>query len=139
MEWFDWDQRFAGHRVINLGISGETIEMLLDRLSLVKQKHPDADLIFIEANHDLELLRQYYNPNSHYHLPNPTAAKMLEEVCDRSTAPPANVILGHISPQRNTREIAIEEVTAHFNRSKKQMDFDLSAAPLNTAGDPVVI
>ena len=99
----------------------------------------DADLIFIEANHDLELLRQYYNPNSHYHLPNPSTAKMLQEVCEQSTKPPARVILGHISPQRNTRKIAVDEVAAHFKRSEKQMEFELSAAPLDTAGEPVAI
>jgi phosphoribosyl 1,2-cyclic phosphodiesterase len=99
----------------------------------------DADAIFIEANHDLELLEQYYNPNSHYHLPNPLTAQLLDRVCTESSAPPKEVMLGHISPQRNTAAIAIKEVGAHFARNKKNMDFHLSVAPLNTAADPITI
>jgi len=47
IEWFDWDKRFFSHRVHNLGISGETVEMLLDRLNYVIEKHPRADLVFL--------------------------------------------------------------------------------------------
>jgi lysophospholipase L1-like esterase len=47
IEWFDWDKRFTEHKVLNLGISGETIEMLLDRLPYVIERHPGADLVFI--------------------------------------------------------------------------------------------
>lgn len=47
IEWFDWAGRFPGHKVNNLGISGETVEMLLDRLPLVIERHPRADLVFI--------------------------------------------------------------------------------------------
>ncbi len=47
IEWFDWDRRFSSHRVHNLGISGETVEMLLGRLNYVIEKHPKADLVFL--------------------------------------------------------------------------------------------
>ena len=47
IEWFDWDKRFPDHRVQNLGISGETIEMLLDRLPYVIEHHRKADMVFI--------------------------------------------------------------------------------------------
>ena len=47
IEWFDWAARFPEHEVINLGISGETVEWMLDRLTHVTQSYPDADKVFI--------------------------------------------------------------------------------------------
>jgi len=47
MEWFDWIGRFQEHDVINLGISGETVEWMLERLPRVIQSCPDADSVFI--------------------------------------------------------------------------------------------
>lgn len=99
----------------------------------------DVDMIFIESNHDLELLRQYYNPNSAYHLPNPSTAKLLEQVCLKSEKLPKVVMLGHISPQRNTPKIAIEEIRTHFERNKKKMEFELVAAPLTSPGSTVTV
>ena len=99
----------------------------------------DADMIFIESNHDLELLRQFYNPNSAYHLPNPSTAQLLEKVCAKSSRGPKVVVLGHISPQRNTPKIAIEEICTHFKRNKKKMEFDLIAAPLTSPGATITV
>lgn len=47
IEWFDWDKRFPDNRVHNLGISGETVEMLFARLNYVIKTHPKADLVFL--------------------------------------------------------------------------------------------
>ena len=47
IEWFDWSARFPEHDVINLGISGETVEWMLDRLPHVTQSYPGADRVFI--------------------------------------------------------------------------------------------
>ena len=65
IEWFDWLQRFPAHRVQNLGISGETVEMLLDRLCYVVEKHPKADMVFLMtginnvAMEDADILSTY--------------------------------------------------------------------------------
>lgn len=99
----------------------------------------DADMIFIESNHDLELLRQYYNPNSMYHMPNPDTARFLEDICERSSKVPKIVILGHISPQRNTPKIAVGEIRAHFKSIRKKMEFELIAAPLAAASKTVTV
>ena len=40
----------------------------------------DADFIFVESNHDLKLLEQYYNPNSQFHMPNPDTAELIVNV-----------------------------------------------------------
>jgi lysophospholipase L1-like esterase len=47
IEFFDWEGRFHEHRVVNLGVAGETVEGLLGRLKHITMNHPGADLIFI--------------------------------------------------------------------------------------------
>jgi phosphoribosyl 1,2-cyclic phosphodiesterase len=94
----------------------------------------DADFIFVESNHDLDLLRQAYNPNSRYHLPNPDAAELLVNVRQESRTPPQQVMLGHLSSQRNEPAIALAETTAAFDTAGVAMDFELTAAPLRQIG-----
>lgn len=49
IEFFDWAGRFSRHRVHNLGRAGETVEGLLARLDGAFEKHPSADLVFLQA------------------------------------------------------------------------------------------
>ncbi len=90
----------------------------------------DADFIFVESNHNLELLRQYYNPNSRFHLPNPDAGEMLVTICQESQKPPQQVILGHLSDQRNEPAIALQETRQAFQDAGVEMNFNLDVAPL---------
>jgi phosphoribosyl 1,2-cyclic phosphodiesterase len=99
----------------------------------------DADFIFVESNHDLALLKQYYNPNSRYHLPNPQTSRLLAAAIAESKKPPQAVMLGHISSQRNTPRLAVRETTLAFERIGLPMNFDLSAAPLKDIGAVVRI
>jgi len=46
-EWFDWQRRFPQYRVINLGISGEPVEGLLNRRELIRASINDPDFIFL--------------------------------------------------------------------------------------------
>lgn len=46
-EFFDWQQRFPEHRVMNLGIAGETVDGLLGRMDRVLLALHDPDLIFV--------------------------------------------------------------------------------------------
>jgi lysophospholipase L1-like esterase len=46
-EFFDWQGRFPGHRVLNLGIAGEPVEGLLARMSNIRTAAVRADLIFV--------------------------------------------------------------------------------------------
>lgn len=46
-EYFDWQARFPDHNVMNLGISGETVEGLMGRTGRIISSNPRADLIFI--------------------------------------------------------------------------------------------
>ncbi len=58
-EYFDWQERFPGCRVINLGVSGETVEGLLDRLERVRSRINDPDIIFIMTGINNIAMEQY--------------------------------------------------------------------------------
>ena len=94
----------------------------------------DADFIFVESNHDLALLKKYYNPNSRYHLPNPQTAELLIAAVGQSRKPPRMVMLGHLSNQRNTPPLALKETAQAFERAGLTLNFQLSAAPLRDVG-----
>ncbi len=99
----------------------------------------DADFIFVEANHDLGLLKKYYNPNSKFHMSNPETARLLCHVRAASGRGPRGVMLGHISPQRNNAALALAETKRAFDAAGLEMDFDLSAAPLCEASETIRI
>jgi glyoxylase-like metal-dependent hydrolase (beta-lactamase superfamily II) len=65
----------------------------------------DADFVFLEANHDLRLARERPVPNSRYHLSNEQAAWLIAHLLRRSRRPPAGIMLGHISAERNRPEL----------------------------------
>ncbi len=47
IEYFDWQERFPDHEVINLGIAGESVEGLLSRVGRVNEVSSLADMAFI--------------------------------------------------------------------------------------------
>jgi len=64
-EYFDWQGRFPEHDVMNLGVSGETVEGLLDRMDRILLALNDPDFIFLMtginniASEDYEVLHVY--------------------------------------------------------------------------------
>ncbi len=46
-QWGDWERRFPGYRVTNLGISGETVEGLLARRERIHAQIDNPDFIFL--------------------------------------------------------------------------------------------
>jgi phosphoribosyl 1,2-cyclic phosphodiesterase len=90
----------------------------------------DADFIFVESNHDLDLLDQHFNPNSYYHMPNTDTANLLVNIVNHSKKQPKTIMLGHISNQRNKPEIAITETKNAFQKANKKINFNLTTAPL---------
>ena len=97
--------------------------------SAVRERFVDADFIFVEANHDPELLRLRPNYASHFHMSNPKTAELLSASVGRSRRPPRGVMLGHLSRQRNTEELALGAVREAFVQRGIALDFDLTAAP----------
>lgn len=93
----------------------------------------DADFIFVEANHDPELLRRYPNYASRFHMSNAKTAKLLSEVRKASRKPPQAVVLGHLSRERNTESLAIGAIHSDFERAGVALDFRLEAAPREKA------
>ncbi len=65
IEFFDWQERFPEHRVINLGIAGESVKGLLSRTERIIKEFPSAEMIFIMtglndvAIEDLDFLNAY--------------------------------------------------------------------------------
>jgi len=46
-QWYDWENRFPGHDVVNLGISGETVEGLLNRRDRIRTQIGEPDYLFL--------------------------------------------------------------------------------------------
>jgi len=89
----------------------------------------DADFIFVESNHDLELLRLHFNPNSRFHLPNPQTGQLLYCARKNSRKAPQAVMLGHLSLIRNEPDIAVAETKQAFKDEETDLDFRLLTAP----------
>jgi lysophospholipase L1-like esterase len=58
-EWYDWQERFPADRVMNLGISGETVEELLDRRDHIRSRVESPDIIFLMTGINNILSEQY--------------------------------------------------------------------------------
>ncbi|MCK4413130.1 MAG: MBL fold metallo-hydrolase [Candidatus Eisenbacteria sp.] len=99
----------------------------------------NCDFIYLESNHDLELLRLYFNPASLYHLSNPAAAQLLQYALQSSRRPPGAVMLGHLSEDRNRPALALETVRAALGPNSGGDDLALIAAPRHTPSEIVVI
>ena len=89
----------------------------------------DADFVFIEANHDPDLLRKHPNFASRFHLSNPKAAQLLCEARTNGGFAPQAVMLGHLSHQRNTDPLAIAAIRDTFQAQGLDLEFRLEVAP----------
>jgi phosphoribosyl 1,2-cyclic phosphodiesterase len=88
-----------------------------------------ADFVFVEANHDPELLRRHPNPNSRYHLSNVKTARLLCDAFGDGGAAPQLVVLGHLSEERNDDRLAVGEVERAFAGRGMRVPFELETAP----------
>lgn len=65
IEYFDWQQRFPGHQVLNLGLSGETVQGLAARVRRIIGTAAAPDVLFIMsginnlAMDDFKILVEY--------------------------------------------------------------------------------
>src|SRR5208283_67939 len=46
-QYFDWQSRFPEHTVTNLGIAGESVEELLERINIISYTIDRPDIIFV--------------------------------------------------------------------------------------------
>jgi len=99
----------------------------------------DADFIFVEANHDLELLRRFPNPMSAFHMENEKTAWLLSHALSQSASPPRAVMLGHLSAERNSQDLALERVSELLRRRNGPFPFELLAASRDRASKTITI
>lgn len=97
--------------------------------SAVRLHLKGADFVFVEANHDPDLLRRHPNPNSRYHLSNVKTARLLCDAFGNGDPAPRLVVLGHMSEQRNDERLAVGEVERAFERQGLPVPFELDTAP----------
>jgi phosphoribosyl 1,2-cyclic phosphodiesterase len=81
----------------------------------------DAHTLFLESNHDPDLLwknpsRPYHHKKrvtgAHGHLSNQQCAEALLAAAELSARPPRRIILGHLSADHNSPRLALETVSA---------------------------
>ncbi len=99
----------------------------------------NADFIFVEANHDPDLLKKYFNPNSLYHMENSKTARLLSRALTRSTNLPAAIMLGHLSKERNSSDLAIETVQGILAQQNLTAGLTLHTAPRHAASAVITI
>jgi phosphoribosyl 1,2-cyclic phosphodiesterase len=99
----------------------------------------NADFIFVESNHNMELLKRFYNPNSQFHMPNPQTGNLLLKAACEGRKCPSVVMLGHISSQRNEPDLAFQETVNVFEEAGKKIDFELLTAPLKQCSEVIEI
>ena len=99
----------------------------------------NADLVYVESNHDPHLLELYPNYNSRFHMNNPNTAQMLCDALSRSRRMPKAVILGHLSLQRNDEAIAINEVREAMIRWGHNWDCKIYIAPRYEASRTITL
>lgn len=98
-----------------------------------------TDAVVLEANYDVDMLRNgsyaYYlktrilSPNGH--LSNDDSGKFAARLVESGTT---RLILGHLSQENNTPELADSTVERYLSAFKRGGDYLLSVAPVETSG-----
>lgn len=111
----------------------------LSDFSSVAKELVDADMIYIESNHDLDLLRRHPNYASRYHLSNPQTARLLCWAMGQRKALPQAIMLGHLSRERNCPELALDTIHNAMLCAELKLAIPIWTAPLFEPSRTVVI
>lgn len=103
-----------------------------------------TDAVLLEANYDVEMLRNgpypYYLKtrilSNNGHLSNLDSGKFAAKLVENGTT---KLILGHLSQDNNTPETALSTVEKQLLPFRRNEDYMLSAAPVETEGFFVAI
>ncbi len=98
----------------------------------------NADLIYVEANHDPELLQRHPNRRSHYHLSNGECGRLLCHSFSNSKLLPRAVMLGHLSEIRNHPGLARDTVL-EILEGRGFDEIDLQVAPRYESSEAIEI
>lgn len=99
----------------------------------------DADFIYIESNHDPELLALYPNYNSHFHMSNLKTSEVLCIARTKSRHAPKAVMLGHLSFIRNDADLVLRSLETTFQQSGQNLDYKIYVAPRYEESSPIKI
>ena len=99
-----------------------------------------TDCVLLESNYDIEMLRggdyPYYLKTRIFgntgHLSNKDSGAFASRLIGSGTT---RIILGHLSQHNNTPEIAEETVVSCLSSFKRNSDYILSVAPVETTGE----
>lgn len=102
-----------------------------------------CDTVLLESNYDEKLLRGGPYPyflierilSDHGHLSNENSARQAARLIESGTT---RIILGHLSQENNTPKIAEKTVLGELARFRRNTDYILSVAPVETKGEMVV-
>ncbi len=102
-----------------------------------------SDLVYIEANYDEYMLKNGEYPfylkqrisSENGHLSNNACAEEIERLIKNGTM---RFVLGHLSRNNNTPEKAENAVVSYLLSYKRNCDYILSVAPVETEGECVV-
>ena len=103
-----------------------------------------TDCVLLEANYDIEMLRNGAYPyylktrifSKNGHLSNADSGAFAERLVESGTT---RIILGHLSQENNTPEIAENTVAACLGRFRRNADYTLNVAPVETSGGFIAI
>lgn len=104
----------------------------------IRDRFRGADFLYVEANHDEELLRVHPNFNSRYHLSNVSCGCLLRQAFECSRALPTAVMLGHLSKIRNRPDLATHTVATILDEAGYDA-IDLHVAPRYLPSDIIRI
>ena len=98
-----------------------------------------TDCVLLESNYDVEMLRNGIYPfhlktrifGKTGHLSNPDSGAFAAKLIKSGTT---RIILGHLSQENNTPEIAERTVVSCLNGFSRNSDYILSVAPVETSG-----
>ncbi|WZL73078.1 MBL fold metallo-hydrolase [Clostridiaceae bacterium 35-E11] len=99
----------------------------------IKNEIKDADLLMLESNHDVEMLKMGRYPwylkkrvmSEKGHLSNENAGQVIAEIMAQSTCI-NHVLLGHLSKENNFPELAYETVKEVLTSKKIKIGLDIN-------------
>ncbi len=104
----------------------------------LRGRFENADYIYVEANHDPELLRRNPNYRSQFHLKNTKCGWLLRHAMDNSENYPVGVMLGHLSDIRNDPNLALDTVSGILDDAGHSK-VEVSVAPRYEPSCPICI
>ncbi len=99
----------------------------------------EADLVLLESNYDEKMLENGKYPyflkkrisSDEGHLSNIKCSQTIKKLLENKTT---KFILGHLSQENNTPQIAEKQVLEYLNQYKRNQDYILNIAPVSTCG-----